>query len=72
MEAHLIMTPSPSLRLGLSQSEAAAILGVTRRTLNNWHRAGYGPQPVREGDRPGARLLYDRAEIETLATGAVA
>ena len=71
MEAHLLTTPSPSLRLGLSQVEAAAILGVSRQTLNNWQRSGFGPQPVRDGERPGARLLYDRAEVEAFAAGAV-
>lgn len=53
------------------QTEAAAVLSVSRRTLNNWQRQGYGPQPTREGERPGARLLYDRAEIEAFAAGAV-
>jgi predicted site-specific integrase-resolvase len=50
--------------------ETAIILGVSRQTLNNWHRSGFGPQPVREGNRPGARLLYDRAEVEAFAAGA--
>jgi transcriptional regulator with XRE-family HTH domain len=66
----LLTNSLPSLRLGLSQVEAAALLGVTRQTLNNWHRSGFGPQPVREGHRPGARLLYDRAEVEAFAAGA--
>lgn len=70
MEAHLLTTTSPTLRLGLSQVEAATLLGITRRTLNNWQRANFGPRPVREGDRPGARLLYDRAEVEAFAAGA--
>jgi hypothetical protein len=45
-------------------------LGVTRQTLNNWQRSNYGPQPVRDGERPGSRLLYDRAEVEAFAAGA--
>jgi hypothetical protein len=39
--------------------------------MNNWQRSNYGPQPVRDGERPGARLLYDRAEVEAFAAGAV-
>lgn len=66
----MLTTPSPALRLGLSQIEAAALLGISRRTLNNWQRANFGPRPVREGERPGARLLYDRAEVEAFAAGA--
>jgi DNA-binding transcriptional MerR regulator len=57
---------SPSLRLGLSQVEAAAILAVTDRTLRNWQSSGFGPRPVRDG----SRLLYDRAEVEAFAAGA--
>lgn len=67
----MLTMPSPSLRLGLNQGEVAALLGISRRTLNNWQRSGYGPTPVREGERPGARLLYDRADVEAFAAGAV-
>lgn len=67
----MLTTPSPTLRLGLNQVEAAAILGVSRQTLNNWRRSGFGPRPVRDGQRPGARLLYDRADVEAFAAGAV-
>lgn len=66
-EVHMLKLPTPTLRLGLSQIEAASVLGVTRRTLNNWQRIGYGPQPVRDGNR----LLYNRAEVEAFAAGAV-
>jgi predicted site-specific integrase-resolvase len=66
MEVTLLKVPSPTLRLGLNQLETAALLGVTRRTLNNWQRTGYGPQPVRDGNR----LLYSRAEVEAFAAGA--
>lgn len=71
MEANLLTTPSPSLRLGFTQAETAGFLGVTRRTLNNWQRSGYGPKPIRDGDRPGSRLLYDRAQVEAFAAGAL-
>lgn len=63
----MLNLPPATLRAGLSQVEAAALLGTTRRTLNNWHRSGFGPQPVRDG----ARLLYDRAEVEAFAAGAM-
>ena len=57
--------PPVTLRAGLSQLEAAAFLAVTDRTMRNWQRSGFGPQPVRDG----ARLLYDRAEVESFAAG---
>jgi excisionase family DNA binding protein len=57
--------PSP-LRTGLTQTEVAKVLGVTRQTLNNWVHKEYGPQPVRDG----RHLLYDRAAIEAFARGA--
>lgn len=68
----MLILPPASLRPGLTQIEAAALLGVSRRTLNNWRRAGFGPQPVSESGRPHARLLYDRAAVESFAAGAVA
>lgn len=66
----MLTTPSPSLRLGLTQIEAAGLIGVSRRTLNNWQRSGYGPRPTRDGNLPGSRLLYDRAQVEAFAAGA--
>jgi DNA-binding transcriptional MerR regulator len=62
----MMTMPSPALRLGLSQVETAALLAVTDRTLRNWQRSGFGPRPIRDG----ARLLYDRAEVEAFAVGA--
>lgn len=59
--------PSPALRAGLNQVEAAALLGVTDRTLLNWRNAHFGPQPVRDG----GRWLYDRGAVEAFAAGAV-
>lgn len=67
MEAPVLRPPSATLRLGMSQVEAAARLGVSRRTLHNWQRTNYGPQPVRDG----ARLLYDPADVAAFAAGAV-
>jgi excisionase family DNA binding protein len=33
-------TPARQQRMAVSQTEAAELLGVTTRTLNNWHRTG--------------------------------
>lgn len=54
-----------NLRPGLLQREAAAALGISPRTLNNWLRSGHGPAPVRDG----GRLLYDRAAVEAFRAG---
>ena len=61
----MLTLPPAALRAGLSQIEAASLLGVTRRTLNNWRQAGFGPQPIRDG----RRLLYDRGQVEAFRTG---
>ena len=64
-----MLTTLPStLRCGLTQAEAAALLGVCERTLLNWRKSGFGPQPVRDG----GRWLYDRAAIQAFAAGAAA
>jgi DNA-binding transcriptional MerR regulator len=57
--------PNPALRTGLLQKEVAEQIGVTVRTLNSWLRDGYGPQPVRDGNR----LLYDPADVAAFASG---
>jgi len=62
----MISTPPAALRAALLQKEAAAILGVTARTLRNWRRYGFGPQPHEDG----GRLLYDRAAVDAFAAGA--
>lgn len=54
-----------ALRAALNQKEAAALLGVTPRTLQNWRADNFGPQPVRDG----VSLLYDRAAVEAFAMG---
>ncbi|MGN6849601.1 MAG: MerR family transcriptional regulator [Sphingomicrobium sp.] len=59
---------NPAMRAGLLQREVAEQLGVTVRTLNTWLREGYGPQPVRDGNR----LIYDPADVATFIAGAVA
>jgi predicted DNA-binding transcriptional regulator AlpA len=64
----MLTTPPAALRAGLTKSEAAALLRVSKKTLWNWRRANFGPQPIRDG----ARLLYDRSAIEAFKAGAVA
>lgn len=59
---------NPAMRAGLLQREVAEQLGVTVRTLNSWLHAGYGPQPVRDGNR----LVYDTADVEAFASGVLA
>ena len=60
------MTSTPAaLRAALLQKEASAALGVSVRTLLNWRKAGYGPQPTWDG----GRWLYDRAEIDAHLAG---
>jgi DNA-binding transcriptional MerR regulator len=61
-----MICPPAAVRAALVQTEAAAFLGVNRRTLHNWRRAGFGPKP----SRVAGRLLYDRAELEAFARGA--
>jgi DNA-binding transcriptional MerR regulator len=60
-------TPPVSLRAGLTQSETARLLKVSERTLLNWRRAGFGPQPIRDG----SFWLYDRSAVEAFQAGAV-
>lgn len=53
------------LQTGLPPREAAAILGVTDRTLRNWRKSGFGPEP----HRIGGALLYDPAVVEAFRAG---
>ena len=61
----MITSVRPALRAGIQQNEAAAVLGVSTRTLRKWLHAGYGPQPTRDG----GRLLYDRASLQSFMAG---
>jgi hypothetical protein len=54
------------LRQGLTQQEAARSLGTTTRTLQRWHKAGFGPQPIRDG----VCALYDPAAVAAFKAGA--
>ena len=47
----------------LSSRQAAAFLGIKANTLKVWRWRGIGPRFVRLGDRPGARVVYRRADI---------
>jgi DNA-binding transcriptional MerR regulator len=62
----MLTTLPMNLRAGLTQVEVAALLKVTDRTLLNWRRAGFGPQPIRDGNR----LLYDPADVAAFQAGA--
>jgi hypothetical protein len=42
----------------VSRKEAAALLGVSGRTLEAWASAGGGPPYVRMGQGPAARVRY--------------
>ena len=66
--------------LSVSANEAAAMLGVSPRTLANWRTLGIGPAFVRVG-RVHSRTLYriddlktwlDNNRVETSASKAVA
>jgi len=52
----------------LTQGEAAALLGLTDRTLRNWRRGGIGPTAIRYGNA----LLYRRTELERIRARGVA
>jgi transcriptional regulator with XRE-family HTH domain len=62
----MLTTPPATLRAGLTQLETAKLLEVSERTLLNWRRNGFGPQPTRDG----ARWLYDRGAVEAFRAGA--
>lgn len=62
----MMHTPTPALRTGLLQKEVAAELGVTVRTLSQWAKDGFGPEPTRDGNR----LLYCPAAVAAFKAGA--
>ena len=66
--------------LSVPATEAAALIGVSPRTLSNWRTQGVGPVFVRVGT-PHSRTLYrlddlrtwlDANRVETSASKAVA
>lgn len=61
---HTLISPA-RLREGLLQTETAVELNKSTRTLQRWARAGFGPQPYRDG----ARVLYDPAAVAAFKAG---
>jgi hypothetical protein len=61
-----MQTLASPLRQGLTQQEAARELGTTTRTLQRWHKAGFGPRPMRDG----VCALYDPAALAAFKAGA--
>jgi hypothetical protein len=47
----------------LDQRSAAAMLGISDTKLRRWLLAGRGPQPFRDGEGPGGRVMFEVAEI---------
>ena len=58
------MTTNTHPRLSVSANEAAAMLGVSLRTLANWRTLGIGPAFVRVG-RVHSRTLYRIDDLNT-------
>lgn len=58
------MTTTTHPRLSVSANEAAAMLGVSPRTLANWRTQGIGPAFVRVG-RVHSRTLYRIDDLKT-------
>jgi phage terminase Nu1 subunit (DNA packaging protein) len=47
----------------VSRKEAAALLGVSSRTLESWAQTGLGPKYARLGEGPAARVRYRIAAL---------
>lgn len=54
--------PNPPLPLIITKKEAAALIGVSERTIQRWIQAGKFPLPKRV--TPTSRLRWARADIE--------
>lgn len=61
LQDYKVSLPVPTM----IQREVASQLGVSRRTLSNWRKAGFGPPPI----QVGRTLLYDAAAVEAFARG---
>lgn len=48
----------------LNNTEAAAMIGCTPKTLNFWRHKGRGPKFVKFGTQRNAGVRYDPADIE--------
>jgi len=54
----------PSSAESLTTSQAAAFLGVSKRTLEGWREVpGSGPDFMKYGDSPRARVMYKRSAL---------
>lgn len=64
MPQHLI----PDLKPGdlVDEREAAAILGVSKKTIANWRWRGEGPAWIRVGQR---LVRYSRADLAAFVAG---
>jgi hypothetical protein len=47
----------------LSNTEAAALLGIMPNTLKFWRHKGRGPALIKLGDAPQAGVAYDEADV---------
>lgn len=80
MPASFVVSDASTSPLAVNAVEAAAMLGVSLRTLANWRTLGIGPAFVRVG-RVHSRTLYriddlntwlDNNRVETSGSKAVA
>ncbi len=80
MPASFVVSDASTSPLAVNAVEAAAMLGVSLRTLANWRTLGIGPAFVRVG-RVHSRTLYriddlntwlDNNRVETSGSQAVA
>ena len=80
MPASFVVSDASTSPLAVNAVEAAAMLGVSLRTLANWRTLGIGPSFVRVG-RVHSRTLYriddlniwlDNNRVETSGSKAVA
>lgn len=47
----------------ISNSQAAALLGITPNTLKFWRHKGRGPAFIKYGSSPQAGVAYDVADV---------
>jgi hypothetical protein len=47
----------------ISNTQAAALLGITPNTLKFWRHKGRGPAFIKLGNSPQAGVAYDEADV---------
>lgn len=57
------MSTTPTKPLALSCEDAAAMIGVTKKTLQNWRTQGKGPAYLRTGT-VHSRVIYRLDDLE--------